>query len=216
MAKVVELQGEKFKYEGVLNKDPSVLIDWFDDLGTHNPICWLSNFYVGSPFMWAGYEWQTSEHAYQAAKYFNSNDEQFLKILNAPTPADAKFLGRTGTNIRADWESAKYAVMKDVVWAKFSSHDDLAQLLLDTGDAYLQEGTFWNDEVWGVNLVQTNPDGSHSIIEDPFARPGRNWLGTILMEVRARLLAEMVWDTSFQEARFAELVDSILTEEEED
>ena len=101
MAKVVELQGEKFKYEGILNKDPSVLIDWFDDLGTHNPLSWLSNFYVGSPFMWAGYEWLTSEHAYQAAKYFNSNDEQFLKILKAPTPDEAKFLGRTGANIRA-------------------------------------------------------------------------------------------------------------------
>lgn len=209
MAKVVELQGEKFKYEGILNKDPSVLIDWFDDLGTHNPICWLSNFYVGSPFMWAGYEWQTSEHAYQAAKYFNSNDEQFLKILNAPTPDEAKFLGRTGANIRADWESAKYAVMKEVVWAKFSSHNDLAQLLIDTGDAYLQEGTFWNDEVWGVNLVGTNPDGSQYIIEDPFKREGRNWLGTILMEVRARLMAEMLYETMAQEDRWQDFLDTI-------
>lgn len=215
MAKVVELQGDKFMYEGVLNKDPSVLIDWFDDLGTHNPLCWLSNFYVGSPFMWAGYEWLTSEHAYQAAKYFNSNDEQFLKILNAPSPDEAKFLGRTGTNIRADWESAKYAVMKDVVWAKFSSDDHLAQLLIDTGDAYLQEGTFWNDEVWGVNLVGTNPDGSHYIIEDPFGREGRNWLGTILMEVRARLSAEMLYDTYVAETKWQELIDTMLTDEED-
>lgn len=215
MAKVVELQGEKFKYEGVLNKDPSVLIDWFDDLGTHNPLCWLSNFYVGSPFMWAGYEWLTSEHAYQAAKYFNSNDEQFLKILNAPTPDEAKFLGRTGANIRADWEAAKYAVMKEVVWAKFSSHDDLAQLLIDTGDAYLQEGTFWNDEVWGVNLVGINPDGSSYIIEDPFKREGRNWLGTILMEVRARLLAEMLYDTFESEQRWNSLIDTMLADEED-
>ena len=213
MAKVVELQGEKFKYQGILNKDPSVLIDWFDDLGTHNPICWLSNFYVGSPFMWAGYEWQTSEHAYQAAKYFNSNNEQFLKILKASTPDEAKFLGRTGANIRADWESAKYAVMKDVVWAKFSSDQDLGQLLLDTGDAYLQEGTFWDDEVWGVNLVGTNPDGSQYIIADPFARLGRNWLGTILMEVRARLLAEMVIENAFEEQRFEELIETMLEEE---
>ena len=40
---------------------------------------------------------------------------------------------------------------------------------------------------FGVNLIGTNPDGSTGIIEDPLGREGKNWLGTILMELRAKI-----------------------------
>jgi predicted NAD-dependent protein-ADP-ribosyltransferase YbiA (DUF1768 family) len=77
--------------------------------------------------------------------------------------------------------------MKTIVAEKFLSTPMLTDALLGTGNAYLQEGTFWNDKVWGVDLLGTKPDGSTYIIEDPLMRSGRNWLGTILMEVRAQV-----------------------------
>jgi len=211
MAKVVELEGEKFQYEGILNRDPSVLIDWFDDLGTYNPFCWLSNFYTGAPILWSGHEWLTAEHAYQAAKYDQTNPSQFKAILEAATPDEAKLLGRTGNKIRSNWHAVKFDVMKQVVWAKFSSDPNLGQLLLDTGDAYLQEGTFWNDEVWGVRLL----DAEGLWIQEPFKRPGMNWLGTILMEVRSRLLVEMVNENAFDQQRFEDMIETMLEEEED-
>jgi ribA/ribD-fused uncharacterized protein len=57
-----------------------------------------------------------------------------------------------------------------VVTAKFEQHPELAAALLATGDSRIVEHTE-NDSFWG-----DGGDGS-----------GRNMLGRILMEVRARL-----------------------------
>jgi ribA/ribD-fused uncharacterized protein len=185
LSKVLEAKG--FTYEGVLNKNPDVLIDWFDDLGTNNPLSFLSNFYEGSPFKCYGKVWATSEHAYAAQKVYEVDEDLYLRINRSTDPQEAKTLGRTAPVIRHDWEEIKYNVMKTVVAEKFLQNHMLIDALLGTGNAYLQEGTFWHDTVWGVNLVGTNPDGSTGIIEDPLLREGKNWLGTILMELRAKI-----------------------------
>jgi len=59
------------------------------------------------------------------------------------------------------------------VRARFSQHEDLKRLLLDTGDAKLVEHTT-NDDYWG-----DGGDGS-----------GKNMLGRLLMEVREELRKE--------------------------
>ena len=61
-------------------------------------------------------------------------------------------------------------VMRRAVTAKFTQHAALQALLLSTGDAVLVERTP-RDHFWG--------DGGDS--------SGQNWLGRILMEVRAAL-----------------------------
>lgn len=63
--------------------------------------------------------------------------------------------------------------MYDAVWAKFSQNPDIAAEILATGDATLVEHT-GKDFYWG-----DGGDGS-----------GLNRLGSILMEVRARLRKE--------------------------
>lgn len=68
-------------------------------------------------------------------------------------------------------------MMRSLVTQKFTLHRDLAAALDDTGTAYLQEGTYWNDRVWGVDLGSS---------DDPWQRLGNNWLGLILMDVRHR------------------------------
>ena len=72
--------------------------------------------------------------------------------------------------LRRDWESVKDRIMRDAVLAKFTQHDELRLVLLDTGDAKIVEHTE-NDSYWG--------DGS-----------GKNMLGIILMETRETLRDE--------------------------
>lgn len=177
-----------------LNADPTRLIDWFDDgadlesdpAGTRtNTFRFLSNFYPDEPFeldaslispLWDfphPIRFATGEHAFQAAKAVNPI--AFEAIAGARTPAGAKAGGRRCT-LRSDWEAVKYDVMREVLAAKFAPDTLCADLLELTGNAMLVEGTWWNDRVWGVDLRL--PD-----------RPGRNWLGTLLMARRAELRA---------------------------
>lgn len=72
--------------------------------------------------------------------------------------------------IRPDWDQVKDDVMREAVWAKFTQHPHLQQLLLDTGDLNIAENSP-RDSYWGLGS-----DGQ-----------GLNRLGKILMEVRSRL-----------------------------
>lgn len=130
-----------------------------DDAGDYS---FLSNFY------W--HEETTVEHQYQAAKTYDSIWK--TRILAAWTPAAAKKLGRKAP-LRPDWEDVKISVMYDLLKKKFASGTELAQKLLDTGEAELVEGNWWGDKFWG----QVDGDGE-------------NWLGRLLMMVRGSLRVE--------------------------
>ena len=131
----------------------------------------LSNF-APYPIQLKGKRWPTSEHYFQAQKFVDPKDRE--EIRRANTPMIAARMGRDRKRkLRRDWESVKIGVMRQAVEAKFRQHDDLRQLLLDTGDAKLVEHTE-NDEFWG-----DGGDGS-----------GRNELGRILMAVRTALAGE--------------------------
>jgi ribA/ribD-fused uncharacterized protein len=126
----------------------------------------LSNFWPAT-VEFEGITYPTAEHAYQAAKTLDPNERRRIAAL--PTPADAKREGRK-LKLREDWETAKFEVMEQVVRYKFTHRPELRDKLLATGDALLEEGNDWGDQVWGtVNGV------------------GENRLGKILMKVRAEL-----------------------------
>ena len=126
----------------------------------------LSNFYE-TPVKYK-YLYGSVEAAYQAQKCANRADvSKFTKY----TAGKSKRMGRK-VELRADWEDVKVSVMRDVVFAKFFQHRELAERLLDTGDATLIEGNDWHDTFWGV---------------DAATGEGQNNLGKILMEVRAEL-----------------------------
>ena len=109
---------------------------------------------------------RSAEHAYQAAKSLKPDIRR--KIADAPRPSDAKRLGKS-VLLRPGWEKIKLDVMCTVLRSKFSN-PNLKKALLATGDAKLEEGNDWNDRWWGtVNGI------------------GHNWLGKILMEIRAEL-----------------------------
>jgi ribA/ribD-fused uncharacterized protein len=128
----------------------------------------LSNFWPAE-LVYDGITYPTAEHAYQASKSLDAGARRRIAAL--PTPAEAKTEGRK-LMLRDDWETAKFAVMEDVVRLKFTTHPDLRDKLLATGDALLEEGNTWGDRTWGVYQGQ-----------------GENRLGKILMKVRDELRA---------------------------
>ncbi len=113
--------------------------------------------------------WPTSEHYFQAMKFKDRAIQE--RVRKQKTPMLAARMGRDRKlPLRRDWESAKVNVMREALEAKFTQHEDLRALLLSTGDAKLVEHTE-NDSYWG-----DGGDGS-----------GKNMLGRLLMELRARL-----------------------------
>ncbi len=113
--------------------------------------------------------WPTSEHYFQAMKFASKDDQE--DIWKSSTPKEAAEKGRDRKRkLKTNWDSLRDNVMRDAVWAKFTQHGSLKELLLSTGDAKLIEHTR-NDAYWG--------DGGDGM--------GKNRLGKILMEVRKKL-----------------------------
>ncbi|MCC8043881.1 MAG: NADAR family protein [Clostridiales bacterium] len=127
----------------------------------------LSNYYP-CPVRYKGLRFLSSEAAYQAQKSASDSVRQMFVGL---TPDEAKALGNQ-VNARSDWDTAKIAVMHDVVREKFWQNSALAILLDNTGDEILKEGNDWGDTFWGV---------------DSTTGEGQNQLGIILMQIRNEL-----------------------------
>jgi ribA/ribD-fused uncharacterized protein len=126
---------------------------------------WLSNFYPAKVVL-DGETYPTVEHAFQAAKSLDPVVRSEIRKINKYEPRLAKKAGRR-TALRPDWNDVKEDIMLDLVRQKFIGPDTLGHLLLETGDAILEEGNHWGDTYWGT--------------VDGF---GRNALGQILMQVR--------------------------------
>lgn len=119
-----------------------------------------------------GKTYRSTEHFYQSQKYQGTRWE--TEVRNAKSPMDAATIGRDKDGpLRDDWESVKDNVMRRAVEAKFRQHPELAKQLLATGEAKLVEHTE-KDFYWA--------DGGNGT--------GKNMLGVILMEVRAKLRKE--------------------------
>ena len=143
-------------------------------LGFFKEYRFLSNFWLCKNVFLDGLEYPSVEHAYQAAKTFNITIR--TKILNENRPGDVKRIGSKIT-LRLDWDEVKFKVMKELVFQKFNNNYGLKNLLLKTGDRYLEESNPWHDNTWGnCTCVRC----SHI--------PGKNMLGKILMEVRSQLI----------------------------
>ena len=130
----------------------------------------LSNFYP-CPVKFEGLVYASTENAYQAAKTLDYEDR--LLFTDCP-PGTAKRWGRPGgrIKIREDWEERKLGIMKLLLQKKFAEYP-FRLALLSTEHVLLEEGNWWGDQIWGtVNRV------------------GKNYLGKLLMEVRAEIQEE--------------------------
>jgi N-glycosidase YbiA len=110
--------------------------------------------------------WATSEHYFQAQKFVGTAHLEIVRL--AKTPNDAAKKGRDRKRpLRPDWETVKDDIMRKAVLCKFTTHLDIREILLSTGDELIVENAP-NDYYWGCGK-----DGS-----------GKNRLGEVLMEVR--------------------------------
>ena len=158
----------------------------------------LSNFWI-TPFKYNGVVYDCTEKAYQAAKFthltpeeiantgiinpndlpsdLNMNDPQFIEkyFAKLKSPMDAKHLGKVFP-LRPDWDTKKYNIMREIVYAKFSQNASLKKLLLNTGDATLIEGNHWHDNIWGKCDCANCKHKTQ-----------KNMLGVILMKTRSKL-----------------------------
>lgn len=132
-------------------------------VGEYNFLC---NFYP-SPFDIGGRVFPTVEHGFQAFKATNTT--HFEVIAEADSPGKAKSLGNQVV-LRSDWEDMKVSIMRLCLVKKFTHNPELHKKLLETRDAYLEEGNNHGDTIWGT----VNGEG-------------QNLLGELLMEVRSLL-----------------------------
>jgi N-glycosidase YbiA len=133
------------------------------------PLCNFSSFQVE----WRGRSWPTSEHAYQAAHFFETAPELAEQIFRAKSAHEAYKLAKAnGHRAPKNWEVIKESVMLDICRHKLQQHEYVRAKLLETGDAKIVEDSP-KDSFWGWG-----PD-----------RRGRNALGKIWMQLRDELRA---------------------------
>lgn len=137
-------------------------------------LAFLSNFDT-TPFwsLWLGEKVRSAEHAFNAVKTLDADERR--QILDAPTPGEAKKLGRVAT-LREGWDTGfRVAAMQTILHEKFVVNE-LNRKLLATGDLYLVETNHWHDNFWGDCYCNFCTDSGCF---------GKNMLGELLMSVRA-------------------------------
>src|SRR6188768_3002607 len=103
-----------------MSEQQTAVINFYSTQGEYG--C-FSNFYRSRIFL-DGKHWKTSEHYFQAMKFAGQPREE--EIRQAKTPSEAASLGRSRKHpLRKDWESVKDDIMRKVLVAKFTQHDDL-------------------------------------------------------------------------------------------
>ncbi|TAF67522.1 MAG: NADAR family protein [Cytophagales bacterium] len=139
---------------------------------------WLCNFMV------QGVQYNTAEHWMMAEKARLFKDFTTLeKILTAPTPKDAKALGRKVSPFDGQiWSERCYDIVVEGNFHKFSQNEPLQNFLLETQNAILVEASPY-DKIWGIGLSAADPNS-----QNPAHWQGKNLLGFALMEVRDRLM----------------------------
>jgi len=152
---------------------------------------WLSNFWKCN-VRWSEIDFPSSEHAYQAAKFDDTETRELISF--ADTPGKAKRMGsfaecNSGASFRENWPEVRFDVMYEIVKAKFVQNPYLTLQLLDTGNAELIEENRWGDTYWGT-----------------YKGKGENNLGKILMQVRDIIHKEAAYEQSLdaQQQRIAD------------
>ena len=117
----------------------------------------------------------------QKAELFGDKEIR-QQILESRDPKHIKALGRKVRGFdQALWDRAKYSIVLNGNWCKFSQNRALRDFLLSTGDSVLAEASPY-DAIWGIRLGEDSPDA-----KNPLRWRGQNLLGFALMEVRDEL-----------------------------
>ena len=128
---------------------------------------WLSNMtYVNIEYN--GLIYPSTENFYQAMKY---KSQLTRKLISTLKPHESKGYSRNNLMTNEKFEERKLDIMLYAQRKKYSQ-EPFKSNLLSTGDCLLEEGNWWGDKFWGVDIK---------------TREGENHLGKIIMQVREGL-----------------------------
>lgn len=138
----------------------------------------FSNLYIRA-IDFEGRRFRSAEDAYQFGKPEDLAVSEWF--LLAPRPHHVAIAAHEllGWDVKPGWNHMKVARMRSVLYAKFSQHADLHDILLSTGNATLIEASK-TDAFWGVGKKGN----------------GKNMLGALLMEIRTALRSLETMDNS--------------------
>ena len=128
---------------------------------------WLSNMsYVNIEY--DGIVYPSTENFYQAMKY---KSNVIRKSISGMRSFTAKSFSRDNEMTNDKFESRKLEIMLYAQRKKYEQ-EPFKSKLLATGDCLLEEGNWWGDKFWGVDIK---------------TRIGENNLGKLIMQVRDEL-----------------------------
>lgn len=142
---------------------------------TDEPFGGLSNMAPGYPVVVNGNRIRSVESLYQALRYPHLSAAQEA-ILRQRSPMTAKMVAkRTLDETRSDWSSVRVSIMRWCLHLKLAQNfEKFSSLLQRTGDKPIVENSR-KDAYWGA------------IPQEPNLLVGKNVLGRLLMELRAKL-----------------------------
>jgi len=117
-----------------------------------------------------GEDYPTAGHLFEALKFENPKDAERIRQSKSLKDVTAT-VQKMNNRVRKDWETKKLNIlaMRKTLLLKFTQHEDIKKLLLDTGEVKLIQDI--DDPFWGVG-----PDDK-----------GQNQFGIALMKVRTLL-----------------------------
>jgi len=135
---------------------------------------WLSNF-APCKIILLGFEYRSVEHAYMSAKSHDCYWKLFC--LNTESAGKIKRASKE-VELVEDWDTKKLLVMRKCLEQKYSQEPYKSALIL-TGTEEIQEGNWWNDTFWGIDLKYGE---------------GKNTLGILIMTIRKWLMEKKQYE----------------------
>lgn len=182
------VNGTKFKHTDMDLLPPEISVDKAktreseDDIyfqGEHSP---LSNFFPTRFTDDSGFIFHNAEQAYQSKKAkFHGKLLLADKILCTRNPYRIKQLSKDIPNNK-EWIGKEQDVMKSILLNKFQQNNDLASILMNTGDKHLHEAT--SDLKWATGAELA----SKALMNSDWY--GQDILGQLLESVRLELKAK--------------------------
>ncbi len=116
-----------------------------------------------APFQieWRGKLYPTSEHAYQAAHFLETDTELAERVRLARSPRIAADIANANSDKDdPDWASKKLAIMQELVLCKYEQHEYIREVLYESADKEIIEmnddDSFWG---WGKDHKGMNELG---------------------------------------------------------
>ena len=128
---------------------------------------WLSNM-TRVNIHHKGLCYPSTENFYQAMKYCDRETRLHISKLS---PFASKKYSREWCITNENFDSMKLEIMLYAQRKKYQE-EPFRSMLLATGECLLEEGNWWGDKFWGVDIK---------------TREGENHLGKIIMKVRSEL-----------------------------